>query len=126
MEFLPELNVSQAVAATPRVIPDIRFQLERMREIDAGVRFSGKQLKTAAGDLGGVSFALSLEQQKLSLDEFLVRGWAGARVEASGARLSRRRSPGRLRHHTWRLPDRFRRCLSSLARQCCGLDASAG
>jgi AsmA family protein len=85
MEFLPQAGGSPAEAATPRVIPDVRLPLERIRQIDAELRFNGRQLRTAVGDLGEVSFALSLEKEKLSLDQFLVRGWAGARVEASGS-----------------------------------------
>lgn len=85
MEFLPEAKESQAAAATLRVIPDVRFPLERIRQIDAQLRFKGKQLRTAVGDLGEVSFALSLENQKLDIHEFLLRGWADARVQASGS-----------------------------------------
>ena len=85
MESLPQNDEPQAAVDTPRVIPDFQFPLERIRQVDAELRFKGKQLRTAVGELGDVSFSLSLEKQKLNLEEFLVRGWAGARVQAIGS-----------------------------------------
>jgi uncharacterized protein involved in outer membrane biogenesis len=85
LELLPAGDTAGAAAAPERVIPDFQLPLQRIREIDAQLRFSARQLRTAVGDLGGIDLALSVQQQRLSLDEFLVRGWAGARVEASGS-----------------------------------------
>jgi hypothetical protein len=84
-EILPGSLGAPAAAEPGRVIPDIDFPFEYLRQIDARLRFSGEQLSTAGGSIGGISFALALENHRLSLEEFLVKGWAGSRVQASGS-----------------------------------------
>jgi uncharacterized protein involved in outer membrane biogenesis len=83
MEFMPEQEAVVATNTDKRVIPDFTLPIERMREIDGELHFTGKQLGTAVGDLGAVSFSLSLENQALRLNEFRVRGSSGARIDAA-------------------------------------------
>jgi uncharacterized protein involved in outer membrane biogenesis len=85
MDFLPEQAAILAATANERVIPDFALPVERMREVDGELRFTGKQLRTAAGDLGDVSFKVQLQDQLFSLREFRVRDWAGALIEATGS-----------------------------------------
>jgi hypothetical protein len=55
-----------------------------MQEIDGELTFKGQRLRTAAGDLGDISFTATLKDGVFRLDPFQVRGWAGALIESNG------------------------------------------
>ena len=84
--YLGELLPGSETQATPgveqRVIPDYDLPIERMREIDGELHFTGKRLRTAAGDLGDISFTVTLQDGLFKLAPFRVRGWAGALIES--------------------------------------------
>jgi uncharacterized protein involved in outer membrane biogenesis len=67
------------------VIPDYDLPIERIREIDGELHFTGKRLRTAAGDLGDISFTATLQDGVFRLDPFRVRGWAGALIESDAS-----------------------------------------
>ena len=64
------------------MIPDYKLPIERMREIDGELEFKGERLRTAAGDLGDISFRATLKDGVFRVDPFRVRGWAGALIES--------------------------------------------
>lgn len=70
--------------AEHRVIPDYNLPIERMHEIDGELHFKGERLRTAAGDLGDISFTATLQDSVFRLDHFRVRGWGGALIESNG------------------------------------------
>ena len=93
-ELLPVSDTEQATGAKPRVIPDYNLPVERFRDIDGEMHFSGDRLRTEAGDLGEISFTATLEDGIFRLDPFRVSGWAGARVESTMSIDASREPPG--------------------------------
>jgi uncharacterized protein involved in outer membrane biogenesis len=81
-ELLPVNETEVTPEAEHHVIPDYNLPIERMREIDGELHFKGKRLRTAAGDLGDISFRATLKDGVFRIDPFRVRGWAGALIES--------------------------------------------
>ena len=77
------------------MIPDYNLPVERMREIDSEVNFSGERLRTSAGDLGEIRFTATLQDGVFRIDPFRVRGWAGALIE-SDATIDASQDPPRI------------------------------
>jgi uncharacterized protein involved in outer membrane biogenesis len=83
-KLLPVSEAETAAGAERRVIPDYTLPIERMREIDGELTFSGKRLRTTVGDLGDISFTATLKDAVFRMEPFQVRGWAGALIESDG------------------------------------------
>ena len=83
-KLLPVSEAETAADAERRVIPDYTLPIERMREIDGELTFSGKRLRTTVGDLGDISFTATLKDAVFRMEPFQVRGWAGALIESDG------------------------------------------
>jgi hypothetical protein len=81
-KLLPVSETEAVPEAERRVIPDYKLPIESMREIDGELEFKGKRLRTAAGDLGDISFRATLKDGVFRVDPFRVRGWAGALIES--------------------------------------------
>jgi uncharacterized protein involved in outer membrane biogenesis len=94
-ELLPVSETEAVPKAEQRVIPEYNLPIERMREIDGELHFKGKRLRTAAGDLGDISFSATLQDGVFRLDPFRVRGWAGALIE-SGATIDASQDPPKI------------------------------
>ena len=84
-KLLPVSEAEVAAAAQRRVIPDYKLPIEAMRTVDGELEFKGKRLRTAAGDLGDISFSATLQDGVFGIDPFRVRGWAGALIESDVA-----------------------------------------
>lgn len=93
-ELLPVSEPESTTDADPRVIPDYNLPVERMREIDGELHFTGKRLRTTAGDLGDIRFTASLQDGVFRMDPFLVRGWAGALIESDATIDASQDPPG--------------------------------
>jgi uncharacterized protein involved in outer membrane biogenesis len=81
-ELVPVTEKKTTPRAGRRVIPDYDLPIERMRAIDGELRFKAKRLRTAAGDLGDISFSATLKDGVFRMDTFRVRGWGGALIES--------------------------------------------
>jgi uncharacterized protein involved in outer membrane biogenesis len=94
-ELLPLREPKVANETNRRVIPDYNLPVERMREIDGELNFSGERLRTAAGDLGDIHFTATLQDGIFRIEPFRVRGWAGALIE-SDATINASQDPPRI------------------------------
>ena len=92
-ELLPVSEVETGPDAA-RVIPDYTLPIDRLREIDGELRFSGKRLRTPAGDLGDINFRATLDDGVFRIDPFRVRGWAGALIESDATIDASQDPPG--------------------------------
>ncbi len=81
-ELLPVSDTTAQPDTDRRVIPDYNLPIEHMREIDGELRFEGKRLRTAVGDLGDIRIDATLKDGVFRIDPFRVRGWAGALIES--------------------------------------------
>jgi uncharacterized protein involved in outer membrane biogenesis len=95
MEFLTTGVAPVATDPNGRVIADFELPIERLREFDGELYFTGKRLRTAAADLGDINLQLSLENQLLRVDQFQVHGWAGALIDAAGS-IDASRNPAQI------------------------------
>ena len=84
-DLLPVSDTTVTAGANHRVIPDYELPIDRLRGFDGELHFKGKRLRTDAGDLGDLSFTVTLQDGLLKIDPFRVRGWAGAEVEAEAS-----------------------------------------
>ena len=80
-DLLP-VNEPEKATETGNVMPDYDLPVEHLHEFDGELDFSGKRLRTAAGELGDISFRATLKDGVLRVDPFRVRGWAGALIES--------------------------------------------
>jgi uncharacterized protein involved in outer membrane biogenesis len=93
-EFLKEGEVATNADTdtVEKVIPDFELPIKRMREIDGELRFTAKSLVTSMGQFEDLGFTLSLEDEKLRLENFQVHGVAGDHIEAA-ARIDASQNP---------------------------------
>ena len=87
MEFSAAAGAGEAGTdeETARVIPDFLLPLDSMGYFDGQLRFRVGRLLTSAAELGEADLTMSLDDGRLSLEEFRITGLGGAVLQAHGS-----------------------------------------